>query len=146
MGERCGAAYFRVTHVDNNNLVSFNLFHELWIDELKDFSVIEYPTIDWEAMGTRSGEPVLLRKRAYVKTKLVEKVKSHALSTGEGKFRPGELFNYIQAYCGRMFIGTDVVVRNEPLDAEVAYMLAYAVYTDVYRMKYDYGKCNQSVM
>uniref|UniRef100_A0A914GS71 Alphavirus-like MT domain-containing protein n=1 Tax=Globodera rostochiensis TaxID=31243 RepID=A0A914GS71_GLORO len=142
---RCGVQFFKVTPISEQTPIS-TVSHNLWFPSLVNKSVVTFYEPDYEALGGRDGEPTMRRCNFVVDNKLIDKLKAQATSQTENKFKPVELYCFIQAYCGRMFIGSDVVMRHEPLSAAASKALAHAVYIEVYREKYDAGKVLQKIL
>ncbi len=142
---RGGVQYFQMVRIVDD-APSGNLQHCLWFESLKNKTVVRYHRIDYDRIATRSKKNTMPVISCIVDSKLVDRILSQSVMATENKFKPIEIFAFIHAYCGRIFMGSDIVVRHEPLTHDQNMMLAFAVYIEVYKQKYDCGKILQKIL
>jgi len=83
-------------------------------------------------------------RKLIVDKDLVNKGKEYAYRVSAEKFKPVEIFSYLQSHNRRWFIGgKDILAREVLNDADDLFIVAYSIYLDVYQKKYFLGKSLQ---
>ncbi|KAK6023827.1 viral methyltransferase [Ostertagia ostertagi] len=137
---RGGVQYFKLNRVFDDFRPE-KLQHCLWLDSLKDKYVVRFHRIDYDSLATRSKRNTMPMISCVADTKLVGRIMSQAMMQSENKFKPLEIFAYIHA-CGRIFMGSDIVLRHEPLTHDQNLILSFSIYIEVYKQKFDFGLRN----
>nr|AYP67558.1 RNA-dependent RNA polymerase [Ingleside virus]UJQ88144.1 MAG: RNA-dependent RNA polymerase [Ingleside virus]UJQ88146.1 MAG: RNA-dependent RNA polymerase [Ingleside virus]UJQ88152.1 MAG: RNA-dependent RNA polymerase [Ingleside virus]UJQ88154.1 MAG: RNA-dependent RNA polymerase [Ingleside virus] len=144
---RGGLQFFKVTSLHSFVPLDHSpVTHLLWFPSLRGKTLVRFFEIDHDKYSAGLYEESFTPVSFYVNSDVVNQVMVHALACTETKFRPVEIFNFLNSYTGRIFFGSDVSVRHRPLPAHDAYLLANAIYIACYVKKYDVGRVVQGVL
>nr|UYL95423.1 MAG: replicase protein [Tonghua Virga tick virus 1] len=143
---KLGIQYFKIVNLGKVSHTNQALFHPLWMNSFEDMTRIVFFDVDYAAIASRDITKVFTPKKFFIQTEIVNALLSHAYSSTEAKFKPVELYNYLQSFTGRIFSGNDVTRRYKKLDFETSVALANVVYLYVFCKKYDTGKIVQQII